>query len=193
MRKIEKKRTLTKTLGLERTFLASYMAKCNFHHNSNFSSKKLILTNSFAESELDGLVCLRLVRKIEKKRTLTKTLRLERKILASYTVNCNFHHKSNFSFRTLILTNSIAESELDGLVCLRFVQKIEKKRTLTKTLELERTFLASCTVNCNFHDKSNFSPKPLILSNSFAESELDGLACLRFVRKIVKKRTLTKT
>ena len=56
--------------------------------------------------------------------------------LASYTANCNFHHKSNFSSKTVILTNSSAYSELDGLVCLRFVSKTEKKQTLTKLLRL---------------------------------------------------------
>ena len=74
------------------------------------------------------------VPKIEKKRTLTKILRIVRTILASYMANCNFHHKSNFSSKTLILTQCFAGSELVGLVCLRFAPKSEKKQTLTKTL-----------------------------------------------------------
>ena len=117
-----------KTLRLQ--ILASYTANCNFHHKSNFSPKTPILTNSFADSELVGLVCLRFVPKPEKKQILMKTLRLQ--ILASYTANCNFHHKSNFSPKTPILTNSSAYSELVRPVCLCFVPKIEKKQELTK-------------------------------------------------------------
>ena len=167
------------------------MANCNFHHNSNFSSKTLILTKSFADSELFGLVCLRLAPKSEKKQTLTEKLSLQ--ILASYTANSNFHHKSNFSSKPLFLTNSFTDSEFLGLVCLRFAQKSEKKRTLTKTLRLVRKILASYTANSNFHHKSNFSSKPLFLTNSFAYSELVGLVCLRFVPKTEKKQILTKT
>ena len=99
-----------------------------FRHKSNFSSKTLILTKSFADSELVRPVCLRFVPKTEKKQNLMKTLRLVRKILASYTTNCNFQHNSNFSSKTLFLTNSFADSELVRRVCLRFVLKIEKKQ-----------------------------------------------------------------
>ena len=190
MPKIEKKRTLTKTLRLVRKILASYTANCNFHRKSNFSSRTLILTNSFAESELDGVVCLRFAPKREKKQSLTKTLRLQ--ILASCTGNCIFHHKSNFSSRTLTLTNSFAESELDGLVCLRFVPKIQKNRTLTTALRLVGKILASYTANCNFYHKPNFSSKTLILTKSFADSNLVGLVCLCFAPKTEKKQTLTK-
>ena len=153
--------------------LETYTANCNFYHNSNFSSKTLFLTNSFADSETVELLCLCFAPNRGKKQTLTKTLRPQ--ILASCTGNCNLNHKSNFSSRTLILTNSFAESELDGLVCLRFVRKIKKKRTLTKTLRFERKILASYTANCNFHHKSNFSSNPLILTKCFADSELVGL------------------
>ena len=51
-------------------------------------------------------------------------------------MHCNFQHKSNFSSKTLILTSFLADSELVGLVCLRFVPKTEKQRILTKTLRL---------------------------------------------------------
>ena len=191
--KSEKKQTLTKTLRLVRKILASFKANCNFHHKHNFSSKTLTLTKSFADSKLVGLVCLRFVPKIEKKRTLTKKLRLVRKILASHTANSNFHHKFNFSSKPLSLTKSFADSKLVGLVCLRFVPKIEKKRTLTKKLRLVRKILASHTANSNFHHKFNFSSKPLSLTKSFADSELFALVCLRFGPKTEKKQTLTKT
>ena len=74
--------------------------------------------------------------KYPEKQTLTKTLGRVRKILASYTENCNFRHKSNSSSKTLILTNFFADSELLGLVYLRFAPKREKRQTLTKTLRL---------------------------------------------------------
>ena len=57
---------------------------CNFHHKYNFSSKTLILTKFFADSELIGLLCLCLAPKSEKKQILTKALRLVRKILDIY-------------------------------------------------------------------------------------------------------------
>ena len=66
---------------------------------------------------------------------LTKTLGLVRKILASYTANCNFHHKSNFSSKTLILTNSFVYSELVRPVCMRFVPKIGKKQKNNENTE----------------------------------------------------------
>ena len=93
-----------------------------------FSSKTLILTKSFADSELVRPVCLRFVPKTEKKQNLTKTLRLVQKFLACFTANFNFQQKSNFSSETLILTNSFADSELVRPVCLRVVLKIEKKQ-----------------------------------------------------------------
>ena len=74
-------------------------------------------------------VCLRFVLKIEKKQKLTKILRLQ--ILALYTANCDFHHKSHFSSNTPFMTKSFADSELVGLVCLRFAPKSSKKQTLT--------------------------------------------------------------
>ena len=136
MPKPEKKQKLTKTLRLVRKILASYTANCNFQYKSNFSSKTLILTNSFAYSELVRLLCLRFVPKPETKQKLTKTMRLVRKILASYTVNCNLQYKSNFSSKTLILTKSFADSALVRPVCLRFVPKTEKKQNVTKTQPL---------------------------------------------------------
>ena len=120
--------------NFETLILASFARNCNFHHKSYFSSKTLIVTKSFADSELVGLVCLRFGPKTEKKQTLTKTLRLVRKILLSSTANCNFHHKPNFSSKILILTKSFADSELVGLVCSRFAPKSEKKQTSTKNL-----------------------------------------------------------
>ena len=90
-----------------------------------------MLTKSFADSELVRPVCLRSVPKIEKKQKITKTLSLY--VLASRAANCNFHHKSNFSSKTLILTKSFADSELVRPVCLRFVPKIEKKQKIRKT------------------------------------------------------------
>ena len=57
-------------------------------------------------------------------------------VLASCAANCNFHHKSNFSSKTLILNKSFADSELVRPVCLRFVPKIKKKQKITKTLSL---------------------------------------------------------
>ena len=188
---MEKKQKLTKTLGLVRKILASYTANCNFHNKSNFSSKTLILTKSFAVSELVRPLCLRFAPKSEKKRTLTETLRLW--ILASYTANCNFQHKSKYSYKTLILTNSFVYPGLVRPVCLRFVRKIKKKQKLTKTLGLVRKILASYTANCNFHHKSNLSSKTLILTKSFADSELVRPLCLRFAPKSEKKRTLTET
>ena len=129
--KSEKKQTLTKTLRLVRKILETYTANCNFHHKSNFSSNTLILTKSFADSELAGLICLRLAPKREKKQTLTKTLRLVRKNLETYTANCNFHHKSNFSSKALILTKFFADSELAGLVCLFFAPKSDNHHNLS--------------------------------------------------------------
>ena len=71
----------------------------------------------------------------EKAKKILKTLSLQ--ILASCAANCNFHHKSHFSSKTLILTNSFAYSELFRPVCLRFVPKIEKKqKKIVKTLSL---------------------------------------------------------
>ena len=40
----------------------------------------------------------------------------------------SFHHKSNFSSKTLILNKPFADSELVRPLCLRFVPKIEKKQ-----------------------------------------------------------------
>ena len=111
--------------------LASCTGNCDFHHKSNFSSKTLILTKSFADSELVGLICLRLATKNEKKRTLTKTLRLVLKILKTYTANCNFHHNSNFSSKTLIVTKFFADSELVGLICMFFAPKSHNHHNLS--------------------------------------------------------------
>ena len=73
--------------------------------------------------------------KIEKKRTLTKILRLVRKILASYTANCNFHHKSNFPSKTLTLTKSFADSELVGIVCLCYEPKKRERANINENIE----------------------------------------------------------
>ena len=143
--------------------LASCTGNCDFHHKSNFSSKTLILTKSFADSELVGLICLRLATKNEKKQTLTKTLRLARKILETYTANWNFHHKTNFSSKTLILTKSFADSELFGLICLRLAPKSEKKQTLTKKLRLVRKILET-------HGKLQFPPQfQLFFQNTYSD------------------------
>ena len=101
--------------------------------------------------------------KSEKKQTLTKTLRLVRKILETYLANCNFHHKSNFSSNTLILTKSFADSELAGLICLRLAPKREKKQTLTKTLRLVRKILET-------HGKLQFPPQfQLFFQNTYSD------------------------
>ena len=91
-------------------------AKLQIPQKSNFSSKTFFLTKSFINSELVGLVWLRLAPKREKTQTSTKTLRLVRKILETYMANCNFHHNSNFFSKTLILTKSFSESELLGIL-----------------------------------------------------------------------------
>ena len=88
-------------------------AKLHFPQKSNFPSKTLFLTNSFADSELVGLVWLRLAPKSKEKQTLTRILRLL--YLASGAPNCKLYHKSNFSSKTHILTESFADSELFGL------------------------------------------------------------------------------
>ena len=93
--------------------------------------------------------------------------------LETYTANCNFYHNSNFSSKTLFLTNSFADSEPVGLLCLCFAPNRGKKQTLTKTLRPQ--ILASCTGKCNFHHKPNLSSKKLILTKSFADSELVGI------------------
>ena len=114
-----------------------------------------------------GLICLCFEPKTEKKQTITKTLRLLRRISMSYTANCNFHQKSNFSSKTLILANCFAYSELVRPVCLRFAPKTEKKQNLTKTLSLY--ILASCAAICKFHLKCSFSSKTLIPTNFFVQ------------------------
>ena len=119
------------TISTRLNILASCTGNCDFHHKSNFSSKTHILTKFFADSELVGLICLRLATKNEKKQTLTKALRLVRKILKTYTADCNFHHKFNFSSKTLILNKSFADSELAGLVCLFFAPKSDNHHNLS--------------------------------------------------------------
>ena len=61
-------------------------------------------------------------------------------MLASYTTHCNFHHKHNFSSKTLILTKSLADSEVVELVYLRFAPKKREKANINENNE-------NCTEN----------------------------------------------
>ena len=76
---------------------------------------------------------MRFAPKSEKKQVLTKILRLQ--ILASYTANCNFHHKSNFPSKTLTLTKSFADSELVGIVCLCYEPKKRERANINENIE----------------------------------------------------------